>query len=188
MKTTILYETINDIPLSSPINSALTQTFSSSPNLSLIEIIKENINPCIGCFRCWVKTPGHCMLKNDLTAKTTPAFVQSDTMLIVSSIHYGSYSATMKRVIDRSIPNILPFFRKYKNEVHHQMRYKKLARQIILAYGDNLTPSEKETFIKLTKANATNFGIPDPIVYFCDTKEDIHPIISQIKEQLQLNQ
>ncbi|MBP3889510.1 MAG: flavodoxin family protein [Cellulosilyticum sp.] len=188
MNATILYETINDVPLSSSINSALTHTFGNVSNVSLIEIIKENIKPCIGCFGCWIKNPGQCMIKNDLTTMTTPAFVQSDVMVIVSSIHYGSYSATMKRVIDRSIPNILPFFRQYKNEVHHQMRYKKLARQIILAYGDNLTTAEKETFIKLTKANATNFGINDPTVYFCNTTEDIHPILSQIQTQLQINQ
>ena len=185
MHTTILYETLNDSALSHPINIALTTTFSNSTDYSLIEIIKDQIKPCIGCFGCWVKTPGRCVLKEDLTAKTTPLFAQSDYMILVSPIYYGSYSATMKRVIDRSIPNLLPFFRKYKNEIHHQIRYKKLAKQIIIAYGEDLSPTEKETFTKLTKANATNFGIEDPTIYFCTNEAQIPTILKSIKQQIQ---
>lgn len=186
MHTTILYETLNDLSLSASINSALKDTFSHTSEVSLVEIIKEHIKPCIGCFGCWVKSPGECLIKGDLTSQTTPAFSQSDYVIIVSSIHYGSYSATMKRVIDRSIPNLLPFFRKYKNETHHKIRYRKLANQIIIAYGENLTSSEKQTFINLTKANATNFGIDAPTVYFCDSSEDIYPILNKIKHQIQI--
>lgn len=184
MHTTILYETINDSSLSAPINAALKTAFSNSPDYTLLEIIKENIKPCMGCFGCWLKTPGKCVIKNDIISETAPAFVQSDYVIIVSSIHFGCYSAAMKRVIDRFIPNILPFFRKYKNEVHHEIRYPKIASQIIIAYGDDLTPEEKETFIKLTKANATNQGIDDPMVYICNTSDEIPLIISSIQQML----
>ncbi|MBE6024313.1 MAG: flavodoxin family protein [Cellulosilyticum sp.] len=187
MSTTILYETLNDSTLSSPINYALRQTFTDSSNYSLIEIIKDQIKPCIGCFGCWLKNPGHCILNEDLISQTTPSFAQSDYIVLVSPIYYGCYSATMKRVIDRSIPNLLPFFRKYKNEIHHEIRYKKLANQIILAYGEDLSPNEKDTFTKLTKANATNFGIPDPIVYFCSQVEEIPSILEKIKKHIQMD-
>lgn len=186
MYTSIFYETINDSSLSKPINDALSQAFSDSANCSLIEICKDQIKPCVGCFGCWTKTPGKCVLKNDLIEKTNPCFSQSDYLIIVSPIYYGSYSATMKRVLDRAIPNILPFFRKYKGEIHHEMRYKKLASQIIIAYGEDLTAHEKETFIKLTKANATNLSIPDPIVYFCTKSEEIDSIIQNVKSHIQI--
>lgn len=81
--------------------------------------------------------------------------------------------------------NLLPFFRKYKNEIHHQIRYKKLAKQIIIAYGEDLSPTEKETFTKLTKANATNFGIEDPTIYFCTNEAQIPTILKSIKQQIQ---
>ncbi len=180
MRATIIYEAINDCSLSIPLNTALTQNFTY-PTYSLIEINKDDIKPCIGCFGCWTKTPGQCIIQDDIISKTNPAFVQSDYVILVSSIHYGCYSATMKRVLDRIIPNILPFFRKYKNEMHHETRYKNMAKQIIIAYGDNLIPAEKETFIKLTKANATNMGIEDPTVYFCTQPDEIPPIIKSIK-------
>lgn len=186
MHTSILYESTTNDALSPIINTALTNTFSHTPNCRLIEIIKEQIQPCIGCFRCWTKTPGQCALKQDLIAQTNPCFIQSDYMIIVSPIYYGSYSATMKRVLDRAIPNLLPFFRQYKNEIHHEIRYKKLSPQIIIAYGEDISSREKETFIKLTKANATNLGIDDPLVYFCTRPEEIHSIIESIKKIIQM--
>lgn len=187
MYTSILYESTNNDTLSPIINTALSHTFSQQPNCKLIEIIKEQIQPCIGCFKCWTKTPGQCALKQDLTTQTNPCFVQSDYLIIVSPIYYGSYSATMKRVLDRVIPNILPFFRKYKNEIHHEIRYKHLASQIIIAYGEDITSHEKQTFIKLTKANATNLGINDPLVYFCTRPEEIQPTIDYIKKIIHLS-
>lgn len=183
MHTTIFYEMQNDSPLSSAINKALASHFTS-PDFTLMGLNKEAIKPCVGCFGCWTKTPGKCIIQNDLISQTNPCFVQSDYVILVSNIHYGCYSATTKRILDRVIPNILPFFRKYKNEMHHEMRYKHLAKQIILAYNENLLPEEKETFLKLTKANATNFGIEDPAVFFCTSPNEVESIMHSIKEQI----
>lgn len=184
MHTTIFYEASNDSSLSNPINTLLKQQFTSS-NFSLFEIRKDEIKPCIGCFGCWLKTPGKCLIQNDIVAKTNPCFVQSDYVVVVSSIHYGSYSAATKRIIDRVTANLLPFFRKYKNEMHHETRYPHMAKQIILAYGEDLTPAEKETFLKLTKANATNLAIDDPDVFFCQSVSEIQEILNTIQTKLQ---
>ena len=184
MHTTIFYEAPNDVSLSHVLNTSLTSQFNTS-NYSLFEIRKDEIKPCIGCFGCWLKTPGKCLIQNDLISKTNPCFVQSDYVVIVSSIHYGCYSAATKRILDRVIPNILPFFRKYKNEMHHEMRYKHLAKQIILAYGEDLTPAEKETFLKLTEANANNLGIDVPDVFFCSHPSEIQEILNNIQLKLE---
>ena len=186
MHTTIIYESDNDSILSSPINTALKKHFSTS-QFTLLEINKDATKPCIGCFGCWTKTPGKCVIKNDIVSQTNPSFVQSDYVILVSNIHYGCYSAATKRIIDRFIPNILPFFRKYKNEMHHETRYKHLASQIIIAYNEDLLPEEKTTFIKLTKANATNQGVNDPQVFFCSNKDDIEPILDSIKKQISVH-
>ena len=185
MRTTIIYEAENDSSLSHPINTALKKSFTS-PDHTLLEVKKEAIKPCIGCFGCWTKTPGKCMIKGDMIEQTNPAFVQSDYLIIASNIHYGCYSAAIKRIIDRFIPNILPFFRTYKNEMHHEPRYKKIAKMIIIAYDENITPSEKETFLKLTRANATNMNNDDPTVYFCTQPSEIPGILQKIQKQITL--
>lgn len=185
MYTTIIYETENDSSLSLPINTALKNTFTSSDH-TLLEVKKEAVKPCIGCFGCWLKTPGKCMIQGDIVDQTNPSFVQSDYLIIASNIHYGCYSSAIKRIIDRFIPNILPFFRTYKNEMHHQPRYKKIAKMIIIAYDEHITSSEKETFLKLTRANATNMNNDDPVVYFCTQPSEIPDIMQKIEKQITL--
>lgn len=183
MQTTIFYENDEQTDLSVAMVTALKEHFSS-PDFTLLEVIKDQIKPCMGCFGCWIKTPGKCVIKNDFVSESNPRLVQSDCVIIVSSIHYGCYSAATKRIIDRFIPNILPFFRKYKNEMHHEKRYKHLSRQIIVAYGEDISDEEKETFIKLTRANATNQAIEDPVVYFCTNANEIPGIMKNIKNNL----
>ncbi len=73
------------------------------------------IRPCIGCFGCWIKTPGKCVLKDgydnmgELLSKT-------ENVTIISRCFYGCYSPFVKNVLDRSIPWLLPFFKKRNNE------------------------------------------------------------------------
>ncbi|WP_054743008.1 flavodoxin family protein [Cellulosilyticum ruminicola] len=184
MHTTIIYEAQNDSPLSQFINEALVNHFTS-PDFTLLEINKDQVHTCLGCFGCWLKTPGKCVIQNDLIDQSTPSFIQSDYVILVSHIRYGSYSAATKRVLDRMIPNILPFFRIYKNEMHHQLRYEHTAKQIVIAYNESIPPEEQETFLKLTKANATNFGLDDPMVFFCTQPHDIAFILNTIEKQIQ---
>jgi multimeric flavodoxin WrbA len=39
------------------------------------------IKPCLGCFLCWVKTPGKCVQKDDLAA-VLERFVQPDSFTL----------------------------------------------------------------------------------------------------------
>ncbi|MEG0236143.1 hypothetical protein [Cetobacterium sp.] len=52
----------------------------------------------------------------------------------------------MKNFLDRSIPNILPFFRNYKNKVYHEVRYKNYPKIITIGYSENLIEEEKNIF------------------------------------------
>lgn len=29
-----------------------------------VDVTKEKINPCMGCFGCWTKTPGKCVIRD----------------------------------------------------------------------------------------------------------------------------
>lgn len=181
MRITILYDATIQNPLTSFFNQTLLDTFSKDPEVTLYAINQNELKPCMGCFGCWLKTPGKCVITNDLIDQTNDAFVNSDLMIITSPIEYGCYSSSIKRTLDRGIPCILPFFRIHKGEIHHQPRYKKLAPQLIVGYNSEITSEERKTFNNLVKANATNLNISNPPIYICTTENEITNTFSKIK-------
>lgn len=122
-------------------------------------VISDNgsIRNCIGCFGCWIKTPGKCVIK-DGYENMGEILSQADNVAIISKCCYGGYSPFVKNVLDRSISYLLPFFKTKKNETHHKPRYKKRFRLSVYFYG-NITPRETETARNLVKANGVNFNV-----------------------------
>ena len=66
---------------------------------------------CIGCFGCWVKTPGVCV-HPDPGREIAQTIMQSEEVILFTPVTYGGYSPTLKIIVDRFIPLILPFFMK----------------------------------------------------------------------------
>lgn len=89
------------------------------------QIIKPQgkIHHCVGCFGCWVKTPGKCVIHDGY--ENTGSMMGSCTELIlISQCCYGSVSPFVKAVLDRAISYIHPDFVLRKGEMHHKRRYK----------------------------------------------------------------
>ena len=82
---------------------------------------------CIGCFACWLKTPGICV-ETDEGRAIAEAVVHSDTVIIVAPVTFGGYSSEIKKAQDRWIPLILPDFGVYHREIHHKPRYDRYPR------------------------------------------------------------
>lgn len=141
----------------------------------------SNIHPCMGCFNCWVKTPGKCIIEDDYTEM--PKYIlENNQFVIISNIKYGCYSPYIKNVLDRSIGFLLPFFRIVEGNIHHSMRYDNIPEMIFIAYGDDITSEEKETFKDLIHANSINFGCDKFKVFFAENTEDIKSFLIDLKE------
>ncbi len=70
---------------------------------------EKKIADCIGCFGCWVKTPGICII-DDYAREVARAFINSDLVVYLTPVVFGGYSYQLKKVLDRMIPLISPFF------------------------------------------------------------------------------
>lgn len=138
------------------------------------------IKPCIGCFGCWIKTPGECVF-NDSGRDILKDFIQTDITIIISSVVFGNYSFPIKTAIDRFIPNDVFFFTQYKGETHHVKRYETRPNILFIGVQDELNKAEEDTFIKLCNKNATNFCAKKHsilTIYASDTKETIEQKVS----------
>lgn len=130
-------------------------------NVKSVELKK-----CVGCFNCWVATPGICIFK-DSARDISREYISSDICILLSEIKYGDYSAEIKRVLDRNICNILPFFKEVNGEMHHAPRYDKYPQLVMLGYGSEVTAMEEKTFRNLNQANAINLQIEKAETYVC---------------------
>lgn len=137
-------------------------------------VLDSTVNPhhCIGCFGCWVKTPGECIIK-DKYSNMGKLLSKCDELVIISKCTYGGFSPYVKNVLDRSISYITPFFVIRNKETHHRPRYDNVIKISVYFYGAGITEKEKETAIKIVSANALNFNATVNCVCFHESYEEM---------------
>lgn len=121
------------------------------------DLYQLNIAPCMGCFGCWIRTPGECIIGDDgsLIARE---LIQHDVVIFFSPVTFGGYSCGLKKAMDRLIPDILPFFRIIQNEIHHVPRYKKCPNLIFIGTLPSENPAMEKTFFQLNRRNVLNMN------------------------------
>ncbi len=109
-------------------------------------IITDNhtIHNCIGCFGCWIKTPGQCIIKDGYETMGS-LLSKTKELIIISRMNYGGLSSFVKNVLDRSISYIHPYFQIRNKEMHHKRRYDNVIRIRVFFYGEEITQEEKDT-------------------------------------------
>lgn len=139
-----------------------------------VRIISDagTIRYCIGCFGCWIKTPGNCVLKDGYD-NMGEILSKAEKVTIISRCFYGCYSPFVKNILDRSIPWLLPFFKTKNNETHHKRRYQNNLQLEVHFYGENTTTEERETAKKLVKANSVNFYMREYKISFSKSLEEL---------------
>jgi hypothetical protein len=118
-----------------------------------------DIAPCVGCFGCWVRTPGVCII-DDAAREIAQAFIQSDLVVFFTPVTFGGYSAQLKKALDRNICLISPFFEWVDGEIHHRARYARYP--YLLGVGVLPEPDTEDAalFATLIERNAINMHAP----------------------------
>ncbi len=116
-----------------------------------IAVGRDDLAYCAGCFGCWVKTPGECVLRDDI-AHINRAIMNSDAVIYLSPVVFGQFSASIKTVIDRGLPNMLPFFIVRPNgSTMHPPRYKRYPISVFIGYGDDVSEEDAGLFADITQ-------------------------------------
>ena len=71
--------------------------------ITMVDVIKKDIKPCIGCFGCWKNGDGKCIQKddqNDILEKYTEA----DLIIWSFPLYCYAMPSHLKAVLDRTIP------------------------------------------------------------------------------------
>lgn len=136
-------------------------SFAKIENSKVIKI--NNIKPCIGCFNCWLKTPGICSLNDDYKLNGY-LLGHCNRLIVISKNYYGMFSPDIKNFFDRSISYVKPYFKVFDGEMHHYKRYKNILNIDYYFYGD-ITKEEEKTLSKLVRANGKNLHSNNRIAF-----------------------
>lgn len=121
----------------------------------VLTLREMEIRGCLGCFSCWVKSPGECII-DDGGRDVARMSVQSDLVVWLSPVTFGGYSSELKKALDRMIPVVSPFFEIVDGEVHHRKRYETIPPVIALGSSADPDGGEAATFRRLHERNARN--------------------------------
>lgn len=136
-----------------------------------------NLANCKGCFRCWLKTPGSCVIHDGLE-HTGKILASSNRVFIISRILYGGFSQEIKCILDRSIGGLLPFFSFRSGKMRHAPRYKTQAEFFVTFYKcSQMNRQEKELAEKIANAAAISFNASSCQVSFIEHKPTLEEVL-----------
>lgn len=160
MKAVILDGSLNGEPAASRVRGLVAGELEARGwDVQPFTLREMKIRPCIGCFGCWVQTPGECLM-DDAAREIAPAIIGSDLVIYLTPVTFGGYSSELKKALDRNICLILPFFTKIDGEIHHKPRYDRYPRLLGLGLLPEADAESERIFKTLVGRNAINMHAP----------------------------
>lgn len=106
-------------------------TQRGAANIDRIDINKLQIHSCKGCFACWEKTPGKCVMHDDMSG-VLKKILQADIIIYSFPLYHFSLPSQLKMLIDRLLPMYLPFMDSQADTGGHLCRYDISGKQYVI--------------------------------------------------------
>lgn len=180
MKITIFNGSLNE--RKNNLNDYLLQLeqylINEKNSVEIFNLDSMNIKQCIGCFGCWAKQPGKCLLKDD-HKELCYSYIHSDFVLFASPLIMGYTSAILKRSLDRLIPLLSYEIELVNKECRHVARYDKYPEIGVLIQKEADTDREDiEIINKIYQRMALNFK--STCRFTMSTEQSIEEVCNEI--------
>ena len=93
---------------------------------------KLTIKYCRGCMACWFKTPGQCVIKDDMTAFLKTEIEEADIVILASPVYVDGFNAQLKTVLDRCFAFLDPLIITDENGHCRHKRFKPREQKAVL--------------------------------------------------------
>jgi multimeric flavodoxin WrbA len=103
------------------------------------DLAAADIKPCIGCYSCWVTSPGQCIFHDDMD-RLIQDFLAADIVMCATPLNSFSISTCLKNFFDRTLPLAQPHFENSpRGLVRNSLRFperwpKKIAMLVVGAF------------------------------------------------------
>jgi multimeric flavodoxin WrbA/putative sterol carrier protein len=95
---------------------------SKGAECETIHLAGKKIQPCIGCYSCWYKTPGVCVHRDD-----TPGLLEKlrhcDVEVWATPLYHYGMTAYMKIFMERTLPLVEPYLIESGGVTRHPPRF-----------------------------------------------------------------
>jgi multimeric flavodoxin WrbA len=96
-------------------------------------LARKKIQHCLGCYVCWLKTPGRCVIPDDMAA-LLPKMAASDLVVFATPLYVDNVTGIMKNFMDRMIPVADPYFEKDAGgECRHKVDSAKVPKIMVIS-------------------------------------------------------
>jgi multimeric flavodoxin WrbA/putative sterol carrier protein len=89
------------------------------------------INPCRGCYTCWLKTPGRCIHKDDMNA-ILDKIEKANLIVYVFPLYFYNMPGIVKNLLDRQLPLVKPQLIERNGVTGHPPRNPKRNNKVFL--------------------------------------------------------
>jgi hypothetical protein len=127
-------------------------------DVETVDCHKVDVIPCTGCGSCGLRTPGRCVIKDDVQ-DIFRKLVASDVLVLATPVRFGSYCAELKKVVDRFQPLMVPIYVIRGGEMHFRGRYGLPALVGVGLVRDGAAAEEADAFRFLVSRLAVNIDV-----------------------------
>lgn len=138
-----------------------------------------NIKQCVGCWSCWVRTPGRCAVDDD-GDRIRRAWRHADIVVMASPLIAGFISADLKTITDKFIPLAHPYITLVDGECMHEHRYDRLPSLAALL-EPTADDTEEDLRVNVEWIRRTAEHIREPLVAAV-TAEEVARLVEAIDE------
>lgn len=92
----------------------------------ILQLRRLNLKQCIGCFSCWLRTPGKCIHNDGMNDILASKFCAADLVVFGTPLYHFTMSGLMKTFIDRTLPKYQPWLvedPKFSHLSSHPIRF-----------------------------------------------------------------
>ena len=85
------------------VTNAFLEGFPSGSAADIVHLYKLDIKPCLGCFSCWTKTPGQCVINDDMQ-ELYRKIENADIIIESFPLYFFGMPSGFKAMVDRCLP------------------------------------------------------------------------------------
>ena len=103
-------------------------------DVTIVDVIKKDIRPCMGCFACWKNGDGKCVQQDDQN-DILAAYCKADVIIWSFPLYCYSMPSHLKAVLDRTIPLIQLRMKEVDGRVQHEALVDFSAKHTVIICG-----------------------------------------------------